>query len=193
MPIDTRHDQTRGRVALVPRDSPAMGGKRRRHSTIRMRALTTVQPLNRAADPPAASPEGATNGRPLARHCGRGGCPLFCVGGFVQLVRRPPKWILKASRTVVQFRVRVQAETAFWMGRTSSLRAASSEGKWPLVLTASRSWRLRASIALVVGMKGARCRCLPRHAGRLLPNARSCCWPTGSTERHVPAGWSSVK
>jgi pimeloyl-ACP methyl ester carboxylesterase len=41
------------------------------------------------------------------------------------------------------------------------LRAASSVGKLPLVLIALRSCRLSASIALVSGMKGGRCRRVP--------------------------------
>ena len=39
-----------------------------------------------------------------------------------------------------------------------SFRAASSLGKFPLVLIALRSWRLSASIAFVTGMKDGRCR-----------------------------------
>jgi hypothetical protein len=63
-----------------------------------------------------------------------------------------------------------------------------------LVLTALRSCRLSASMALVSGMKGARCRCVPRPA-------RIVCvvWvgEYGATVRDVGhpganAGWQAV-
>src|SRR6201999_3895602 len=68
------------------------------------------------------------------------GRPGICVGVVVgQSGSRSPNWILNASIALVHPRVRVHCGTAFWTARNNSLRAASSDGKLPLVLTALRS------------------------------------------------------